>query len=111
MPNGGEDGSFSENFYGLRRAPVTADGKVPPLTSTQKQWSLFFLVVIPYLKDKADRWYSTRYGRVQPGEYNYHTASARYDESAPQVRPIVRFVKEHILTPFCVLFGDTYIRY
>jgi hypothetical protein len=39
------DGSFSENFYGLKREIVTKDGKKgPPLQRKHKLWSLFFLV-------------------------------------------------------------------
>lgn len=73
------DASFSENFYGLRR--VTGDGtsqgsvvagasdaavaddmqvvrsKVRHLTRTEQRRSLFFLVVVPYIKSKLDRCY------------------------------------------------------
>lgn len=53
------DGSFSENFYGLKRVIVTADGKKgPPLQRKQKLWSIFFLVIVPYFKTKLDKFYS-----------------------------------------------------
>lgn len=39
------DGSFSENFYGLKRCLVTRDGKKgPPLQRRHKLLSIFFLV-------------------------------------------------------------------
>jgi len=56
------DGSFSENFYGLKRVIVTADGKKgPPLQRKQKLWSIFFLVVVPYCKGKLDKYYANNF--------------------------------------------------
>lgn len=80
------DASFSENFYGLRR--VTCDGtsqgsvvagsaditvtddtqvfssEVRHLTRTERRRSLFFLVVVPYIKSKLDRCYEHLSGSV-----------------------------------------------
>lgn len=56
------DGSFSENFYGLKRCLTSVDGKSLPLKSSHKKWSLFFLVGVPYLKDKLDRYYKDKFG-------------------------------------------------
>lgn len=83
------DGSFSENFYGLRRAPVTADGKAPPPTRAQKQASLFFLVIIPYLKDKLDQYYARRFGSGHVHDYG---ASSSYFVSREQANQPVRGV-------------------
>jgi len=61
------DGSFSENFYGLKRVIVTPDGKTPPpLRRIHKLWSLFFLVVMPYLKTKLDKYYKNTFGTDRP---------------------------------------------
>jgi hypothetical protein len=63
------DGSFSENFYGLKRVIVTPDGKTPPaLRRLHKLWSLFFLVVVPYLKTKLDKYYQKTFGSERPRE-------------------------------------------
>jgi hypothetical protein len=58
------DGSFSENFYGLKRARVSPEDpdKTLPFLRRQRRLSLLFLVVIPYLKDKLDQWYNSNYG-------------------------------------------------
>jgi len=56
------EGSFSENFYGLKRAIVTKDGKKGPrLQRRHKLWCLFFLVVVPYLKTKLDKYYQNNF--------------------------------------------------
>jgi hypothetical protein len=68
------DGSFSENFYGLRRAPVTIDGKAPPPTRGQKQASLLFLVIVPYLKDKMDQYYARRFGGGHEHDFGFSPA-------------------------------------
>jgi hypothetical protein len=48
------DGSFSENFYGLKRVIVTPDGKTPPaLRRLHKLWSLFFFGGGPIFKDQV----------------------------------------------------------
>lgn len=47
------DGSFSENFYGLKR--VAADGS--PLRTSYRYRSLAMLVGFPYLKAKIDEFY------------------------------------------------------
>eukprot|EP01126_Amoeba_proteus_P019165 TRINITY_DN19808_c0_g1_i1.p1 TRINITY_DN19808_c0_g1~~TRINITY_DN19808_c0_g1_i1.p1 ORF type:complete len:337 (+),score=45.82 TRINITY_DN19808_c0_g1_i1:62-1072(+) len=53
------DGSFSENFYGLKREIVTKDGKKgPPIQRKHKLWSIFFLAVVPYIKTKLDTYYT-----------------------------------------------------
>jgi hypothetical protein len=57
------DGSFSENFYGLKRAHVVEDeGKPSPFLKADRRLSLFFLVAVPYLKDKLDQWYNNNIG-------------------------------------------------
>jgi peroxin-12 len=76
------DGSFSENFYGLKRVPVNSEGKkTGPLKSHHRKWSLFFLVVVPYLKDKLDKLYKTKFG------YGYELEDIRPpspQQSSPQ---------------------------
>eukprot|EP01102_Stenamoeba_stenopodia_P005323 TRINITY_DN15916_c0_g1_i1.p1 TRINITY_DN15916_c0_g1~~TRINITY_DN15916_c0_g1_i1.p1 ORF type:complete len:418 (+),score=60.77 TRINITY_DN15916_c0_g1_i1:87-1256(+) len=69
------DASFSENFYGLQRVrrvaidtstakllgDITATGYiVKPLRSVDRLMSLFFLVMVPYLKGKLDDYYKRR---------------------------------------------------
>eukprot|EP01087_Luapelamoeba_hula_P022228 TRINITY_DN7916_c0_g1_i1.p1 TRINITY_DN7916_c0_g1~~TRINITY_DN7916_c0_g1_i1.p1 ORF type:complete len:388 (+),score=35.90 TRINITY_DN7916_c0_g1_i1:47-1210(+) len=52
------DASFSENFYGLKRVQTTAQvGKNRPIVQRDRILSLIFLVVVPYLKSKADQLY------------------------------------------------------
>eukprot|EP01122_Echinamoeba_exundans_P007236 TRINITY_DN2175_c0_g1_i1.p1 TRINITY_DN2175_c0_g1~~TRINITY_DN2175_c0_g1_i1.p1 ORF type:complete len:359 (+),score=52.42 TRINITY_DN2175_c0_g1_i1:69-1145(+) len=80
------DGSFSENFYGLRRAPVTVDGKAPPPTRAQKQASLFFLVIVPYLKDKLDQYYARRFGGGHEHDFGYSAAYYVARDQANQSR-------------------------
>eukprot|EP01125_Pyxidicula_operculata_P009241 TRINITY_DN3054_c1_g1_i5.p2 TRINITY_DN3054_c1_g1~~TRINITY_DN3054_c1_g1_i5.p2 ORF type:complete len:366 (+),score=63.15 TRINITY_DN3054_c1_g1_i5:39-1136(+) len=54
------DGSFAENFYGLKRAIVTSgtNDNPPPLRMKHKLSTLFFLVVLPYIKTKLDKLYT-----------------------------------------------------
>lgn len=57
------DGSFSENFYGLKRAHVVEENEKPiPFLRRDRYLSLIFLVVVPYIKDKLDQWYNNNYG-------------------------------------------------
>lgn len=46
--------SFSENFYGLKRVSMNSE-KTNQLSTSQHLKSLFFLVVVPYLKNKCDQ--------------------------------------------------------
>jgi hypothetical protein len=61
------DGSFSENFYSLKRVIVTPDGKKAQLTRRHKLWCLFFLVVVPYLKTKLDKYYQANFANERRG--------------------------------------------
>uniref|UniRef100_A0A915DXL8 Peroxisome assembly protein 12 n=1 Tax=Ditylenchus dipsaci TaxID=166011 RepID=A0A915DXL8_9BILA len=47
-------GSFSENFYGMKRVLHGGSGK-PFTTFRQRLRSLFFLVLLPYLSEKLDK--------------------------------------------------------
>eukprot|EP01130_Rhizamoeba_saxonica_P018822 TRINITY_DN9562_c0_g1_i1.p1 TRINITY_DN9562_c0_g1~~TRINITY_DN9562_c0_g1_i1.p1 ORF type:complete len:350 (+),score=38.45 TRINITY_DN9562_c0_g1_i1:126-1052(+) len=67
------DGSFAENFYGLKRSIVTRDGKNgPPLQRRNKLICLFFLVFIPYIRSKFDamfiKKFRQRYGNTSEEE-------------------------------------------
>lgn len=53
---------------------MTMDGKAPPPTRAQKQASLFFLVIIPYLKDKLDQYYARRFGSGHEHDYGFSSA-------------------------------------
>eukprot|EP01089_Gocevia_fonbrunei_P022447 TRINITY_DN9089_c0_g1_i1.p1 TRINITY_DN9089_c0_g1~~TRINITY_DN9089_c0_g1_i1.p1 ORF type:complete len:364 (-),score=43.42 TRINITY_DN9089_c0_g1_i1:46-1137(-) len=62
------DGSFSENFYGLKRVRVGTQKKDQtfPLSNSDRYWSLFFLVGLPYLKSKADQYYLQSTDQLHP---------------------------------------------
>lgn len=60
-------GSFSENFYGLKRqrvSPIPGIGKETAfeMSGRDKFTSLFLLVVVPYLKQKLDKLYEDMSG-------------------------------------------------
>lgn len=67
--------SFSENFYGLKRQriqPVPGDGKDSfEMTGKDKLLSLFFLVVVPYLKQKLDKLYEVTSGHSSLMEFGF----------------------------------------
>ncbi len=59
------DGSFSENFYGLRRVSTPASlqpdsGTYPSraLSRRAQRTALFFLVLFPYMKSRLDKFYT-----------------------------------------------------
>lgn len=69
------DGSFSENFYGLKRVSTSSSSRSSSFstssslkttsssqkfTHSKRLKSLFFLVAVPYIKSKLDALYSAR---------------------------------------------------
>eukprot|EP00808_Paulinella_micropora_P008309 g60426.t1 len=48
--------SFAENFYGLKRV-VLLDGKEVPLREVDRRRALFFLVAVPYIREKLESTY------------------------------------------------------
>ena len=63
------DASFAEHFYGLKRMHTPYDHNLIDtdmrLPTSTKRWSLFFLVLIPYLGQKLDKMYRTQYRKRQ----------------------------------------------
>ncbi|KAI9010114.1 Pex12 amino terminal region-domain-containing protein [Hyaloraphidium curvatum] len=82
------NGTFAENFYGLRRVPVmvgpggTDRGRAlslrsqnagfarktkepAPLSAADVRWSMFFSIVVPYIKVKLDEAYDILGGNVE----------------------------------------------
>lgn len=86
------NGTFAENFYGLRRVPVmvtvgpgSSEGKgralslrstanagfarkakePAPLSTSDVRWSMFFAIVVPYIKVKLDEAYDILGGNVE----------------------------------------------
>lgn len=80
------NGTFAENFYGLRRVPVltgavdrgnalslrtqnvgfSRKAKEPPsLSDLDVKWSMFFSIVVPYIKVKLDETYDIMGGNLE----------------------------------------------
>jgi len=86
------DASFAENFYGLKREKHVPGRKGPgasptnngnsSLENAQRRSSLFFLVVVPYLKSKLDALYSQLEGPVTPMGRLFARTDTGHNESA-----------------------------
>uniref|UniRef100_A0A0A9XX03 Peroxisome biogenesis protein 12 n=1 Tax=Lygus hesperus TaxID=30085 RepID=A0A0A9XX03_LYGHE len=51
------DGSFSNNFYGLKQVSVKRGSFIQPLDERSRRLLLLILVLVPYCKDKLDTIY------------------------------------------------------
>eukprot|EP01103_Thecamoeba_quadrilineata_P002997 TRINITY_DN12834_c0_g1_i1.p1 TRINITY_DN12834_c0_g1~~TRINITY_DN12834_c0_g1_i1.p1 ORF type:complete len:365 (+),score=37.48 TRINITY_DN12834_c0_g1_i1:90-1184(+) len=54
------DGSLMEVYFSLQRRRKMPDGNFSSLTPKLRFWSLFFLVILPYIKGKLDNYYKQR---------------------------------------------------
>lgn len=102
------DGSFSENMYGLRRTKLLqVDSK--QLSRSDKNWSLFFLIVVPYLKDKTDVWFNRNYARntslLRAGDIDM---DEEVDESVQRRKSRLKRVFDYIISAFYPLFNAFY---
>uniref|UniRef100_A0A6B2L9Q4 Peroxisome assembly protein 12 n=1 Tax=Arcella intermedia TaxID=1963864 RepID=A0A6B2L9Q4_9EUKA len=103
------DSSFSENFYGLKRIVVTEDGtKGAPLQKKHKLWSLFFLVVVPYIKTKLDKYYEKNFTNPRPGSPPPSDSAKRFFKL---VYPYVVAIYEATFFLYQILYMYDYTQY
>lgn len=86
--------SFAESIYGLKRA---SEGQTT-LSKSQRQMSLIFLTLIPYLRSKLDNNYYTRH--AQPTQ----STRPRYLEIFGKVYPLVFAAHEGITFAYQLLY-------
>ncbi|KAJ3327463.1 ubiquitin-protein ligase peroxin 12, partial [Gonapodya sp. JEL0774] len=69
------DGSFEENFYGLKRAPTAA--KRQGLSSRERWGSLVTLIAVPYVRSKLQELYESVGGGAEMFEDDFEEEEAR----------------------------------
>ncbi|ORY75360.1 Pex12 amino terminal region-domain-containing protein, partial [Leucosporidium creatinivorum] len=106
--------SFAENFYGLKRrrvlgtggdktrAAVELTGQSEKLGKREIRMSLVFLILVPYLRSKAQDLYERLGGGVDSDLFSDTPASAHASFSAP--RPLTTRVKEATARAFKTLY-------
>jgi len=65
------DGSFGDNFYGLKRTVVVTSSASRPLRARDRYAALAFLVLVPYVQAKLEAVYernATPFGAAQEAE-------------------------------------------
>ena len=73
------DASFSESFYSLVRTSNNVDSSQKRVSlSRRDRWkSLFFIVILPYIKSKLDKKFSKVSGRVDEDEEEFASSIQR----------------------------------
>ncbi|KAI9100513.1 Pex12 amino terminal region-domain-containing protein [Phlyctochytrium arcticum] len=103
------DGSFAENFYGLKRVAPAKNRRQKGeqrLTSAQIGKSLFFLAVMPYLKSKLDDLYEQMSGgssRQLLGNLFAEPLSQSRTNDDEQL-PRVQRIRQQIARTFCTTY-------